>query len=237
MKAGLLHKLTIELFDRLLILQGFSTKLSAMKSRGVTPLQTAVRFAASRTPFDPPVINFLLDIGADVNAPGGSYVGCYRRTVLQMAASLEPSNATHTLVDRLLGLGADMHAPPSPYHGITALQGAAIQGNLRLVERLLSLGADVNAPPCASTEGRTALEGAAEHGRLDTVQYLINARADTHLPGSKTYRRAEWYARREGHFAVADLLKSHFEESAEWFEDDQSSASEDEDGEDYDWLE
>ena len=71
---------------------------------------------------------------------------------------------------------ATVNAKPAVHGGITALQGAAISGDIMLAKLLLNKGADVNAAP-SFIEGRYAIEGAAEHGRLDMVQLLLNAGA------------------------------------------------------------
>ncbi|KAF8250355.1 ankyrin [Wilcoxina mikolae CBS 423.85] len=103
--------------------------------------------------------------------------------------------------------GADVNAPAAEERGITALQGAAIQGNLRIAVMLLKAGADVNAPP-AEYGGRKALEGAAEHGRLDMVQLLLNAGAKLDASEDGRNCKAMKLAKSEGHITVARLLWS-----------------------------
>ncbi|KAK1967650.1 hypothetical protein LY78DRAFT_668886 [Colletotrichum sublineola] len=115
------------------------------------------------------------------------------------------------MVELLLSVDADVNAPPAKRGGITALQGTAISGDIRLAQILLDHGADVNAAPAAE-EGRTAIEGAAEHGRLDMVRFLINAGAvgDT----EKGFSRAIELAENEYHFTVADFLREQQDLSA-----------------------
>jgi ankyrin repeat protein len=103
--------------------------------------------------------------------------------------------------------GADIHAAPAPEAGITALQGAAISGDLILAELLIKRGANVNAWP-AIVDGRTAVEGAAEHGRLDMVQLLLNAGAKGDVLRGKGFAPAIALAKENGHFAVANLLET-----------------------------
>jgi ankyrin repeat protein len=144
----------------------------------------------------------LLDHGTDVNeAPGDDY----GRTALQAAALLEPGPQKSTVVALLLKRDANIGAGPANVGGVTALQAAAISGDIMLAELLLSRGADVN-EDSAEYDGRTALEGAAEHGRLDMVQLLLNAGAK----GDFDFMME--VVEEGGHFAVANLLREHEEE-------------------------
>ena len=79
-------------------------------------------------------------------------------------------------------------------------------GSINIARLLLERGADVNAPP-AKFDGRTALEGASENGRLDVTQLLLEN--GVRLDGAMRihYIRAVAYASREGHVALATLLK------------------------------
>ncbi|CAG8978638.1 hypothetical protein HYALB_00009454 [Hymenoscyphus albidus] len=113
-------------------------------------------------------------------------------------------NPNEKLISFLLQKGADVNAPAGKSEGITALQGAAIEGQITIVKRLLELGADPNAPG-AEEEGRTALEGASETGRLDTVVLLLNNGA---IPAME----AVWYAEREGHFVIGDIIRKQLPE-------------------------
>lgn len=102
--------------------------------------------------------------------------------------------------------GADINAMPAVEGGITALQGAAISGNIVLAKLLLSQGANVNAAPSFS-EGRYAIEGAAEHGRLDMVQLLLNPGAMGNVSRGTGFKYAIELAEENGHFPIANMLK------------------------------
>lgn len=106
-------------------------------------------------------------------------------------------------VNVLLGAGANVNASAAPNEGVTALQAAAINGQMEIFLILLKAGANVNAPG-AMEDGRTALEGAAEHGRLDMLQLLLNAGATHDEPSCE---KAEKLAAGNGHYVVAKLLK------------------------------
>ena len=98
--------------------------------------------------------------------------------------------------------GAHVNAVAAESSGVTALQGAAIQGHLQIVLSLLKAGADPNAP-AAKFHGRTALEGAAEHGRLDVFQLLLNSGADI---GGTYLERARELAFLNGKAAMVTFL-------------------------------
>ncbi|KAK4149699.1 hypothetical protein C8A00DRAFT_46731 [Chaetomidium leptoderma] len=147
----------------------------------------------------------LLDYGAaNVNERPGDRFG---RTALQAASQLDPSPAKMELITFLLDRGADVNAEAGLNCGITALQGAAITGDIKLAELLLLKGADVNALP-SFEDGRYAIEGAAEHGRLDMTQVLLNAGAKGNRFRGTGFQYAIELAEKEGHFAIANLLKA-----------------------------
>ncbi len=148
-------------------------------------------------------LKMLLDYGVDVDeAPDKSF----GLTALQAAAQLKPGPKKMAMVNFLLERGADICANPSSTRGVTALQAAAISGDLMLAELFISRGADVNERP-SPEEGRSAIEGAAEHGRLDMVQLLLNAGATGIAIHGVGFPRAVQLAEKNGHFAVASLLK------------------------------
>jgi ankyrin repeat protein len=149
------------------------------------------------------LVKELLLKGAKINAPAAVLNG---RTALQAACSRVSANLE--LIEFLLGTGADVNAEAGINGGLTALQGAAIRGHIKIALLLLDAGADVNADP-AEKDGRMALDGAAEHGRLDMVQLLLNANAKSEKEGKPGYDTAVKLAEENGHFAVAELLKSH----------------------------
>ncbi len=70
----------------------------------------------------------------------------------------------------------------------------------------ISRDANVNESP-SPEEGCSAIEGAAEHGRLDMVQLLLNAGATGIAIHGVGFPRAVQLAEKNGHFAVASLLK------------------------------
>jgi ankyrin repeat protein len=200
---------------RFLLKNNADVNVPAAKYWGRTALQAATelvgrkpisqtRGPSGRQLFE--MVELLIEEGANVNAPPASHFG---RTALQAATGGERGSIR--LIQLLLDAGADVNAPASAWWGFTALQGAAIRGHIKFALMLLEEGADVNAPG-SRVNGRTALEEAAEHGRLDMVQLLINAGADSHLPGRQRYKSAATFAAKEGHFAVSNLLKAHFEE-------------------------
>ena len=149
-------------------------------------------------------LTMLLDYGADVNEAAAKLLG---RTALQAAALLRPGPKKMAIVNLLLERGADINADPAAEDcGVTALQAAAIAGDLMLAELFISHGADVNAwSPSGGC--RTAIEGAAEHGRLDMVQLLLNAGATGDATQTTGLEHAVKLAEENGHFAVASLLK------------------------------
>jgi len=156
------------------------------------------------------IVKLLLKAGIDVNDLD-MYIP-FGRSPLQGAVE----DKQLEIVDILLEAGADVNGQPAFEWGVTALQAAAIEGSMGMAKRLIELGADVNAPP-AQHSGRTALEGAAEHGRLDMVELLLQCGAETQGSGQRQFIRAIQFAQREGHDAVASLLKG----SRQWTERDE----------------
>lgn len=87
---------------------------------------------------------------------------------------------------------------------MSALQGAAIKGDLQIARLLLKYHADDNAA-AAPEKGRTAVEGAAEHGRMDMVRLLLNAGARPDPVSG--FSRAIKLADKNDHYVIGDLLK------------------------------
>ncbi|KAJ0298392.1 hypothetical protein COL516b_010046 [Colletotrichum fioriniae] len=112
----------------------------------------------------------------------------------------------HEMLQLLLSFKADVNALPARIGGLTALQAAAISGDLGIAKMLLERGADINAP-AAAEKGRTAIEGAAEHGRSDMVDFLLQngAKGDPETGFSRAIELAE----AEVHFGVAKILREH----------------------------
>lgn len=149
-------------------------------------------------------LEMLLEYGTGVNEPPGDRFG---RTTLQAACERSIGPDKTALINFLLDRGSDVNAEAGLLCGVTALQAAAITGDIKIVELLISKGADVNAM-ASFEEGRYAIEGAAEHGRLDTVQMLLNAGAKGNVGLGTGFAYAIELAEKEGHFAVANLLKT-----------------------------
>ncbi|KAF6786164.1 hypothetical protein CSOJ01_15470 [Colletotrichum sojae] len=112
------------------------------------------------------------------------------------------------MIDLLLKHGANANAPAAYQRGATALQLAAITGQIGVMRILLDNGADANVAG-ARISGRTALEGAAEHGRIDTLQYLLTEGVQTTDTGRLQYLHSIRYAELEGHIVAADLLRNY----------------------------
>ncbi|KAE9371961.1 ankyrin, partial [Stipitochalara longipes BDJ] len=179
--------------------KGFTAIEMAEACGTVEILDILVRFALRYFDADSmAIIDFLLEIGADVNTP------LVPTKTSQPALHTAVEGENLDLIRRLIDRGADVNAAGDQYG--TPIRIAAGSGNIEIAHLLIESGANVNGDG-SETEGgfTTALENAAAEGRLDMVQLLINAGADTHLPGSKRYRRAEFYARRNGCIAVANF--------------------------------
>ncbi|CAG8959566.1 hypothetical protein HYFRA_00001467 [Hymenoscyphus fraxineus] len=177
-------------------------------------------------------LKYILQIGANVNdAPFSSleylnsfqYAATLDTEVFSLLLHYEPD--INAPAPDYRERGADINAAPASSHGITALQGAAIMGYMKVALILLEKGADPNAAG-AEEGGRTALEGAAEQGHLDMVQLLLNA-------GARPSESAAYLAEEEEHFAIADLIRDNLtsEEAEEVSQDlDESVYGEDSDG-------
>ncbi|CAI6340756.1 unnamed protein product [Periconia digitata] len=148
-------------------------------------------------------IDWLLKIGAEVNAPAFGHAGHRSmHTPLQHAVS----GNNFSLVHKLLPLGVDVNAAPGKMRGATALQFAALRGNFPILDLLLNAGADINAPR-SPYRGRTAIEGAAESGALDMTAYLLQKGASVGGKENGAYRRAIFRAYQNGHVAVLKLIQ------------------------------
>ena len=146
-----------------------------LAATGETPLHHAARYNAS-----PDAVRALVEVGADVGATGGEWLG----TPLHDAAQY---NANPAVVEALVEAGADVNARNRPIsrvwrnrdhmNGVTPLHRAA-SGNLNpaVVEALLGAGAEVDA---RDTDGATPLHYAAGQGwNPDVVRVLAAAGAD-----------------------------------------------------------
>jgi ankyrin repeat protein len=129
---------------------------------GYTPLHRAVD---GDNRFCLPVIQYLVSIGADVNAEGeGDY------TPLFNAAA----HGTLEVVQCLVSHGADVNA--KGYSGETPLHFAASHGELEIVQYLVSHGADVHAK---TDDGKTPLDFAKEEReKMSVIEYLTSIIAE-----------------------------------------------------------
>lgn len=112
------------------------------------------------------VVQFLLDIGADVGAKG-TYGTPLR------SASLMNKKST---VQLLLGVGA----ASNPNSLGDALYAACLAGHVRIAKLLVQQGADVNHQ--GGTFGN-ALQAAAYNGHKEAVEVLVESGADVHAEG------------------------------------------------------
>jgi ankyrin repeat protein len=170
-----------------------------------TPLQAAAAVGNLE------LVSMLLHKGAALNQRA---VGEFGRTALQAACQWRPFSAEEekqkrALVGFLIDNGADVNAPPAVCKGLTALQLAAAQGDMKTAVLLLNSGADLNALSGACPRGYCALDLAARYNRLDMVKFLLNAGALSYQCGSTGYYGAIEIAERKKYFAVADLIRDH----------------------------
>ncbi|KAH8826716.1 ankyrin repeat-containing domain protein [Flagelloscypha sp. PMI_526] len=155
------------------------------------------------------VAQFLIEEGANVNAPGGEY-----GTSLHAAADAATLSRLD-MVQFLVQNGADLNAVKGAYG--TALQTAMMHGSLELVKFLVHAGADVNKVGgekgsawyagyadawsesleivqflvwhsgvdvnALGGEHGTPLQAAAQRDRLDIVQFLVHNGADVNAAG------------------------------------------------------
>jgi ankyrin repeat protein len=114
-------------------------------------------------------VEFLLNIGADVNAQGGQYGNAL------YAASWRGHKE---VVQQLLDKGADVNAQGGYYSN--ALQAASQGGHKEIAQQLLDKGADVNAQGGYYSN---ALYAASQGGHKEIAQQLLDKGADINAQG------------------------------------------------------
>ena len=161
---------------------------------GISVLLSVLRYGTDR---DVDVVRRLLDLGADVNAPGLLF------PVLD-AATRQGDNPE--LVAVLLDAGAN--ANPAP--GRSSLHAAARDGGPGAIAALVAAGAEVDA---RDSRGRTPLLRAVEAKAPANVTALLEAGADVHLQtrdgDTPLHLAAVWpgsYSRRDDPPDPADTL-------------------------------
>jgi uncharacterized protein len=158
-----------------------------------TLLMNAVRYS------NEDVIQFLIDTGADVNAPSSLFPLQENVTPLMEAR-------TPNVTKLLLGAGANVHAMDS--NNNTPLIFAAADGNLEIIKLLVEAGANVNTTGSKyvdewfedrrSTHAGgpfylgTVLNAAIESGSLEAVDYLIQSGASLQGLNTNNYTPLEW---------------------------------------------
>ena len=139
-----------------------------------------------------PIVELLLDRGADINAVGGNY-----GTALGAAAF----SGNGAIVGLLLERGADINAVGGDYG--TALGAAAYHRQEEVVRLLLDRGADINA---VGSDYGTALGAAAFCGNEAGVRLLLDRGADINAVGGK-YGTALGAAAYDGTKAIVELFQ------------------------------
>ena len=146
---------TVGDLDRLrALLARDATLLDRKSADGYPPVGLAIFFG------HPAVAKFLIERGADVNAPA------------ENAQRVAPVHAAAAACDRetmrmLLERGADPNARQQL--DFTPLHGAASRGDIEMAKLLLAHGADRNA---RGSDGKTIAQAAIEHGKPDFARWL-----------------------------------------------------------------
>ena len=152
-----------------------------------------------------PLVDHLINRGADLNAMGGKY-----GTALQAASHEDHLEICQLLLEQR----ADVNVTGGEYG--TALQAASFRGRLKICQLLLEQGADVNA---TGGEYGTALQAASYQGRLGVCQLLLEQDADVNAKGgeygtalnaARAHLPEYWPPKREAAVqAMVKLLKEH----------------------------
>jgi ankyrin repeat protein len=159
------------------------------------------------TPFFDAIVTGDVMVVELLHKAGGNLNDKAERGALRTPLQLAVEKGHTEVIEYLLENGADVNAAPCIRGGATAIQLAAIKGNVGLAERLiLDYGADFNAPAC-KFQGRTAFEGAAEHGRLDMLLMLYHKGVDLLSDGGTQVQRAMKFAEKNGQVAAKALVE------------------------------
>ncbi|RSL76111.1 hypothetical protein CEP51_010266 [Fusarium floridanum] len=196
--------------------------------RGANPNKTMSLVAAVPNigqPIDLEIFRLLLHHKADINPkcletppPQATtelrdptpVTAVYRLRLTPLQTALERSH--DELAWMLLDAGADFKAPASWMGGKTALQAAAMNGNMSFIRHFVSRGVDINAPP-ASNCGATALQFAAIKGHYNVVVFLLENGADVNAPGAAVGgRTALQGASEHGRLDIVHLLLENDQE-------------------------
>ena len=193
--------------------------VNAQRQGGWSPLHMCV--------FNPELIEYLIDQGADVQAQSGggwtplhshAYGGTPEaiKLLIKHGAKVNQRNAFHITpvmnavrwnkhanLRVLAENGAELNVPDSL--GRTPLINASIQGFSKMTDILIHMGADVKVTDLPTK--RTALHFAALHGHLEIVKQLTAGGADLNQADSQG-KQPLFYACRYGHRQVAEFLKS-----------------------------
>lgn len=163
----------------------------------VTPLQQACQYGRLD------IVQYFVENGGDIHVPPTKRT----LTALQYAAGSSNSD----LVEYLLGRGADPNERRA-CGGRTALEAAAMRGDLRTAILLLEAGARVNpfkvnssCAPCACN--KYPIERAAMNEQWDMVELLIKAEKDDDPTRQERLARSAEIAQKYGYHRIVKSLK------------------------------
>jgi ankyrin repeat protein len=139
-------------------------------------------------------LKLLIEKGANVN-----HRDRYGVTPYHIAAAV----GTKEHIDLVLSAGADVLILDD--HGEDDFMKAVFAGNIWYAEQLLKSGRDINRK---DTSGFTLLIKYAKSGMLDNVKWLLEHGADPNVKDIRN-RTALYYAERNKHDQVSDLLRKH----------------------------
>lgn len=153
-------------------------------------------------------MKFFVKNGANHNIV--AIINGYKRTPLQKSTEA-PSLA---IIQLLLEKKADVNEAPARRSGGTAIQMAAISGDISVTCELLCHGAKLDSPPPSTVNGRWPLEGAAEHGHGEMIKFLWDAAKEQRVVFDQAMcSHAIELARGNGHPGCVELIRSLQRES------------------------